>query len=283
MPALCHLAVEEKARDVLFKVKQDEVLFDSLQFYFSIAHYKKPPIPRAERLARMNEPDPIPTTEQLEDMKDARAAIVSLCNIFMNLTVLEVKIVEESELFDKLLKFIFENLPILKDVPENLVMHGHLAILGLLLLKQQAKKVKKNDFTICRYIQATIRFLCDAYIVDESNDPTALVVAMAYKEHWNEIMELWFLGMQTMSGILAPIPWLSEFAIESGWAEGIIETLKKVKIGTLPPNVKSAYEDFLCQLVSVNNDVVDVLKKADALRVCRNHRLMELGKRLFGD
>jgi len=96
-------------------------------------------------------------------------------------------------------------------------------------------------------------------------------------------MELWFLGMQTMSGILAPIPWLSEFAIESGWAEGIIETLKKVKIGTLQPNVKSAYEDFLCQLVAVNNDVVDVLKKADALRVCRNHRLMELGKRLFGD
>lgn len=283
MPALCHLAVEEKARDVLFKVKQDEVLFDSLEFYFSIAHYKKPPVPRAERLARMNEPDPIPTAEQLEDMKDARAAIVSICNIFMNLTVLEVKIVEESELFDKLLKFIFENLPILKDIPENLVMHGHLAILGLLLLKQHAKKVKKNDFTICRYIQATIRFLWDAYIVDESNDPTALVVAISYKEHWNEIMELWFLGMQTMSGILAPIPWLSEFAIESGWAEGIIETLKKVKIGTLPPNIKSAYEDFLCQLVSVNNDVVAVLKKADALRVCRNHRLMELGKRLFGD
>jgi len=122
--------------------------------------------------------------------------------------------------------------------------------------------VKKNDFTICRYIQATIRFLWDAYIVDESNDPTALVVAISYKEHWNEIMELWFLGMQTMSGILAPIPWLSEFAIESGWAEGIIETLKKVKIGTLPPNVKSAYEDFLCQLVAVNNDVVDVLKKS---------------------
>lgn len=283
MPALCHLAVEDKARDVLFKLKQEEVLFDALEFYFSIAHYKRPPIPRAERLARMNEPDPIPTDDQLEDMKDARAAIISLCNIFMNLTVLEAKIVEDSALFDKLLTFIFENLPILKDVPENLVMHGHLAILGLLLLKQQAKNVKKNDFTICRYIQATIRFLWDAYIVDESNDPTALVVAMAYKENWNEMMELWFLGMQTMSSILAPIPWLSDFALESGWAEGIIETLKKVKIGTLQPNVKSAYEDFLCQLVAANSKVGDVLKKADALRVCRNHRLMELGKRLFGD
>lgn len=283
MPALCHLAVEEKARKILFAQKQDEVFFESLQFYFSIAHYKRPPIPRAERLARMNEPDPVPTAEQLEDMKDARAAIVTLCNILMNLTVLEPKIVEESETFHKLQEFIFENLPLLKDIPENLVMHGHLAILGLLLLKQQAKRVKKNDFTICRYIQATIRFLWDAYIVDESNDPTALVLSMAYKEHWSEITELWFLGMQTMSGILSVIPWISDFAIESGWAEGIIETLKKVKIGTLPANVKSAYEDFLCQLVEANPTVVQVLKKADALRVCRNHRLMELGKKLFGE
>lgn len=283
MPALCHLAVEEQARKVMFQQKQEEVLFESLEFYFSIAHYKRPPIPRAERLQRMNEPDPVPTPQQQDDMKDARTAIVSLCNILMNLTVLEAKIVESSDLFHKLLEFIFENLPLLKETPDNLVMHGHLAILGLLLLKQQASKVKKNDFTICRYIRATIRFLWDAYMVDESNDPTALVVAMTYKEHWGEIAELWFLGMQTMSGILVAIPWISDFALESGWAEGIIETLKKVKIGTLPANVKSAYEDFLCQLVEANQNVAPVLKKADALRVCRNHRLMELGKKMFGD
>lgn len=283
LPALCHLAVEDKAREVLFKEKQEEVLFEAVEFYFSIAHYKKPPVPRAERLKRMNEPDPVLTPQQLDDMKDARAAIVSLCNIFMNLTVLEAKNVEENELFSKLLNFISENLPILKDIPDNLVMQGHLAITGVLLLKQQAKKVKKDDFTICRYIQSTIRFLWDAYTIDESNDPTALVVSIAYKEHWNELAELWFLGMQTMSGILAPIPWISEFALESGWAEGIVGTLKKVKIGTLPINVKSAYEDFLCSLVAANSKVAAVLKKADVLRVCRNHRMMDLGKKLFGD
>lgn len=283
MPSLCHLAVEDKARKVLFTVKEEDVLFDSLQFYFSIAHYKRPPIPRAERLARMNEPDPGPTPQQVEEMKDARTAVVSLCNILMNLTVLEPKVVSDSDVFHKLMEFIFENLSLLKDTPDNLVMHGHLAVLGLLLLKQQAQKVKKDDFTICRYIQATIRFLWDAYTVDESNDPTALVVAMAYKEHWSEITELWFLGMQTMSGILAVVPWISDFAIESGWAEGIVNTLKAVKIGTLPANVKSAYEDFLCSLVDANQKVVPVIKKADALRVCRNHRMMELGKKLFGE
>lgn len=74
-------------------------------------------------------------------------------------------------------------------------------------------------------------------------DPTELVVSMPYKERWMEIMELWFLGMQTMAGVLQVVPWLSQFTLESGWAEEIIEMLKKVKIGSLQPNVKSAFED----------------------------------------
>ncbi|XP_058812136.1 neurochondrin homolog [Topomyia yanbarensis] len=283
LPAMCHLVVEEDARKIFLKEKEEQVLYDCLLFHWSIAHYKKPPVPRAERLKRMNEPDPEMTQQQLDEMKDSRTAIVSLCNIFMNITVLEPKLVEESAVFAQMLRFIFDNLPELKDTPDNLVLHGHLSVLGLLLLKQQASKIKKNDFSICRYIQTTIRFLWDAYNIDESNDPQALVVSMAYKEYWFEVMELWFLGMQTMSGIIKLIPWISEFAVESGWAAGIIETLRKVKIGTLPPNVKLAYEDFLSQLVDANPTVADVLKKADALKVCRNHRMMELGKKLFGD
>nr|XP_023022833.1 neurochondrin homolog [Leptinotarsa decemlineata] len=283
LPAMCHLAVEDEARAIMLKSHEDKVLLDVLEFHWTIVHYKRPPVPRSERLKVLNQPKPELTPEKLEEMKDSRTAMISTCNVLMNLTVLEPKYVEESEVFNNLLKFIFENLPELKDIPENLVLHGNLAILGLLLLKQLSKKVKKNDFSICRYIQATIRFLWDAYIIDESNDPTALVVAMSYKEHWMEIMELWFLGMQTLASVISQIPWISEFAIESGWAEGIVQLLKKVKIGTLPPNIKSAFEDFLCHLVDANESVIDVLKKAEALRVCRNHRLMELGKKLFGD
>lgn len=283
LPALCHLAVEEKARKILLEAKEDEVLYECLVYHWSIVHYKKPPVPKSERGKVRKDPELELDPKMLEDMNDSRTAMVSICNIFMNVTVLEAKMVEESILFATLLKFIFNNLPELKSTPENLVLHGNLAVLGLLLLKQQAKRVKKNDFTICRYIQATIRFLWDAYNVDESTDSTSLVVAMSYKKYWLELMELWFLGMQTMSAVLALVPWISEFAIESGWAEGIIDTLHKVRMGSLPANTKSAYEDFLCHLVDANNSVTTVLKEHDALAVCRTHRLMELGKRLFGD
>ncbi|CAH0400436.1 unnamed protein product [Chilo suppressalis] len=283
LPALCHLVVEDKARDIVLNLKQEDILYEAMNFHWSIVHYKKPPIPKSERGKVRTQPEPELDPKVLEDMKDSRAAMVSLCNIFMNLTVLAPKVVENSMLFNTLLKFIFNNLPELKDIPDNLVLHGHMAVLGLLLLKQLATKVKKNDFSICRYIQSTIRFLWDAYIVDESNDPTALVVSMTYKEHWNEIADLWFLGMQTMSGVLTIVPWISEFAIESGWAEGISVMLAKVKVGTLPPNIKSAFEDFLCRLVDSNESVIPVLKKGGALKMCRSHRMMDLGKKLFGD
>lgn len=283
LPALCHLVVEDKARDVVLNLKQEDILYEAMNFHWSIVHYKKPIVPKSERGKVKTQPEPEIDPQVLEDMKDSRAAMVSLCNIFMNLTVLAPKVVENSLLFNTLMKFVFNNLPELKDIPENLVLHGHLAVLGLLLLKQQANKVKKNDFSICRYITSTIRFLWDAYNIDESNDPTALVVSMGYKEHWNEIADLWFLGMQTMSGVLTQVPWISEFAIESGWAEGIVEMLAKVKVGSLPPNVKSAFEDFLCRLVDSNESVIPVLKKGGALKMCRSHRFMDLGKKLFGD
>ncbi|XP_032673763.1 neurochondrin homolog [Odontomachus brunneus] len=285
LPALCYLAVEEDARKILLKHKQDEVLFECMSYHWTIVHYKKPPVPRSERLKVLQDGNRTEDLDAglLEEMKDSRTAMVSICNVLMNITVLEAKLVEESPTFVSLLKFIFNNLPELKQIPENLVLHGHLAVLGLLLLKQQAKRIKKNDFSICCYIQATIRFLWDAYIIDEGNDPTELVVAISYKEHWMELMELWFLGMQTMAGVLQVIPWLSQFTLESGWAEEIIETLKKVKIGGLQPNVKSAFEDLLCHLVKADESVGSVLKKCGALTVCRNHRMMELGKHLFGD
>ena len=284
LPSLCHLTVEDQSRKIMLEMKQDEVLFECLQLHWSIVHYKKAPVPRADRLKQLNKPDEKLSKALVEQMNDSRTALISICNIFMNVTVLEPKMIEESDLFKKLLEFVFENLPELKSCPENLVLQGNFAVLGLLLMKQQTHRIKKNDFSICRYIQATIRFLWDAWSNEESTDPSNLVVSMSYKEHWNELMELWFLGMQTISSIVNLMPWISEFALESGWVEGILTMLKNVKVGNLPPNVKMAYEDFMCHLFDANEkSVATVLTKHDALRVCKNHRMTQLAKKLFGD
>ncbi|BES90206.1 unnamed protein product [Nesidiocoris tenuis] len=282
LPALCHFTIEEKGREIMLRAKEDDVLTECFSFHWSIVNYKPPPPPKAERL-KNKRPSPELPLGMAEAMNESRAALVSMCNIFMNIIVLEPKMIEDSEAFHTLLKFILSNLTDLKRNEENIVLHANMAVLGLLLLKHQAKKVKKNDFSICRYIQCTIRFLWDAYNVDESNDNEVLVVSMEYKKYWMDLMELWFLGMQTISVVLTHIPWISEFIVETGWAQGMVETLKRIRVGTLPPNTRHAYEDFLLHLVKTNSDVIPVLKDLDVITVCRNHLFMELGKFLFGD
>lgn len=287
LPALCHITVDDKGRAILLNIKQEEVLQECLAFHWSIAHYKKPLIPKSER-NKPRGPEPDIPAERLKKMGDSRGAIISLCNTFMNLCVLEADYVKDSPLFFTLMKFVFDNLPELKNNHENLVVYGNMAVLGLLLLKLKTAYIKKNDFSICRYIQSTIRFLWDAYTVDENSNSSRyalgqLVVTMTYKESWMELQELWFLGMQNLSGILTLVPWISEFAIESGWAGGIVDMLVKIKPGSLPTNVKYAYEDLLCHLIDANSDLIATLKKKDALTACRGHKFMELGKKLFGE
>lgn len=50
LPALCHLTVEDEARTIMLKAKEEDVLFECFEFHWSIVHYKRPPVPRSERL-----------------------------------------------------------------------------------------------------------------------------------------------------------------------------------------------------------------------------------------
>ena len=283
-PALCHLTVEEEARKLMLSLNEEEILYQAFVFHWSKMLVKTPKKkkPKNEIIEEVKNLSLSESSagEGAEERKDSKTAIISLCNIFMNLTVLEPKLAEESPTFSTLLKFILNNLTDLKDDSDNLVLIGNLSILGLLLLKQQSKKIKKNDFSICRFIQSTIRFLWDAYCIDESVDASSLSVSMKYKQYWPELMELWFLGMQTISAILILIPWLSDFAIESGWAEGIIEMLNNVKKGCLPSNTKSAYEDFFCNLIEADKNLVKILKDKGALTMCKTHHFIELEKKM---
>ena len=49
--------------------------------------------------------------------------------------------------------------------------------------------------TIIKY-QAVVRFLWDAHNCEEAREEEELVVSTPYIEHWNELIDLWYLGMQ---------------------------------------------------------------------------------------
>ena len=45
-------------------------------------------------------------------------------------------------------------------------------------------------------VQAVVRFLWDAHNCEEAREEEELVVSTPYIEHWNDLIDLWYLGMQ---------------------------------------------------------------------------------------
>ena len=44
--------------------------------------------------------------------------------------------------------------------------------------------------------KAVVRFLWDAHNCEEAREEEELVVSTPYIEHWNDLIDLWYLGMQ---------------------------------------------------------------------------------------
>ena len=77
-----------------------------------------------------------------------------------------------------------------------LVLYGNLGVLGLLILQKHSRRPKSTDYSIFRFIQAVVRFLWDAHNCEEAREEEELVVSTPYIEHWNDLIDLWYLGMQ---------------------------------------------------------------------------------------
>ena len=86
-----------------------------------------------------------------------------------------------------------------------MVLYGNFSILGLLVLKHHNRRPKSTDFSVYKFIQAVIRFLWDAHNVDESPDEDEYSVSSNYLPYWNDLIDLWYLGMQVLSSLLSQV------------------------------------------------------------------------------
>merc|ERR1711997_20410 len=278
LPALCHLIVEEKSRQILLDMKIQEILYTYLSYHWTIFDsYKKWLDERAEAEDDADVAEPFYMIDNAKfEMVNSKFAMTTICNILMNLVVLENNFVEEAHIFFHLLKFIMNTLPSLENNREVIVLYGNLAVLGLLILQKHSRRPKSTDYSIFRYIQAVVRFLWDAHNCEEAREEEELVVSTPYIEYWNDLIDLWFLGMQVLSNVLQQVPWVIDFIVDSGWAQEIVRTLGKVRTSGIDRTTLSALEDFLCQLVRGSPDVNDILKENEVISVCQTHQMKEL-------
>ena len=91
------------------------------------------------------------------EMISSKYALTSICNVLMNVTVLEPKFVDKEPIFFHILRFIMNSLPSLENRGESLVLYGNLCILGMFILKDHSHRPKSSDFSTFKFIQAVIR------------------------------------------------------------------------------------------------------------------------------
>ena len=96
-----------------------------------------------------------------------------------------------------------------------MVLYGNFSILGLLVLKHHNRRPKSTDFSVYKFIQAVIRFLWDAHNVDESPDEDEYSVSSNYLPYWNDLIDLWYLGMQVLSSLLSQVNQLASLVLNT--------------------------------------------------------------------
>lgn len=308
LPALCHFTAEERGVHMLLDSGGEEFLSRFLTHNWSV--YKnlqeileKRKRPKKAKKTQKEEGDGCPLTDDELKRTQGRlgVAIMNTCNLFINVIVLSPEMVASNAIFQQIMRWAFNALPVLSNTEDDLPLLSNISSLGLLLLMHLTKKtiegkelgdklspeeefistqlISGTDNAAFRFAKCVVRFVWDAHLPDESVSPPDLILTNNYRETWNEIKEMWFLSLQTVSTLLETLPWLADFCAESGFLDALILNISIAYRSKIDATVLSAYEDLFAAAAKSTPTASTVIKtKGPAL--AKSHHLRTLTRTL---
>ncbi|XP_072040851.1 neurochondrin-like [Amphiura filiformis] len=248
LPALCHLTADQEPRELLIM----QGAMETCGKYFSYQW------------------------KQFEDKQgdQPEVALITLCNIFLNVSLQDTEAVKKAEVFTELYGLVANVLPKLGKQHENLVLSFNMAVLGLTLMKNLSNSASILDLSESkRFVGAVLQMFGNSHQCGKSGQ---CEIAPTYQQHWEDITELWMLGMQLLSECVGVFPWFAGLFLQYDWMTTTVKLLTNVAGGGLDEETCTMYGVVLSSLCKHLSDVHSQLNQANGLELARKHNMLDL-------
>ncbi|XP_051892258.1 neurochondrin isoform X1 [Pristis pectinata] len=191
---------------------------------------------------------------------DAEMNLQTACGVFLNLAVTEPALIRQEECFSSLLNLLLESLQSMLCSQHYLILAANFTTLGLMISRILADTpVLQGNPASREFFRAAIHFLSKAHTTqnEEPDQKTRIVLTERYQEIWDQISELWFLGMQAFSSCIPLLPWLPQSIIESEWLNEIFDLLTQASPMTVEFDLITAFQCVLAELAKNNKSCKD--------------------------
>ncbi|XP_010134787.1 PREDICTED: neurochondrin, partial [Buceros rhinoceros silvestris] len=241
LPGFCHLTAEDRPRDILISEGAPALLFEYFLHQWEVL---------------------TSAPGSLAPLTSAEMSLQTMCGIFLNLVVTAPDLVRRDKSFSSLMDTLLKSLPLLLPQKDRLVLTANIATLGMMMARiLVSAAVLQGSPSAREFFRAAIHFLLQAHTAqaDPGSDSLAAAVSPAYTSAWEDIRELWLLGMQALAGCVPQVPWLPQALLQARWLEDLSEFLTHVAPASVDFELVAAFQGVLVELARASRPCRDVI------------------------
>ncbi|KAL6457138.1 hypothetical protein MHYP_G00341010 [Metynnis hypsauchen] len=238
LPALCHLSAEDGPRKVLLSLDTPAMLVHFLSRGWGVL--------RTQSGKTVNR-DP---------------GLETACSALLNFTVTEPDRVRTDACFASLEAMLSEALPVLLHKSRLLVLAANCCTLGLMIGRLKPAFTGPVESSQRRFFSCALRFLLGALQAGDGGGQARL--SPVWEPYWEEVNELWRLGLQALAGCVNAQPSITTLVREEGWLQSTLSLLESSS-GLPDPHSQQALEEALCaitlQCPLCRQDIIESMKR----------------------